>query len=289
MNRRPNNLSLALASGLIVLTLTGCDGLLPSADADGQVVATVNGREISLLQFQHALDRTGRTDPDATTQRAVLDKLVDRDLAVAAALESGLDRQPEVLLQLEEARRDVLARAWAERTATRQTSASDDSIARYFSAHPELFSERKIYRLREAALPQDLPQLDEAKRRFVTGASLESVVDWIRSEQGRINDQVVIRAAEQLPIESLARFGQAKAGDTLLFETPRGVLAYQVIDVQQAPLAWEQARPIIARYLAKRTGKQEVEAEIEHLRRTSTIAYAEGFRDPMRSPGVTPP
>ena len=41
-------------------------------------------------------------------RREVLDRLVDQELAVEKAIEKKLDRSPEVLLALENARREIL-------------------------------------------------------------------------------------------------------------------------------------------------------------------------------------
>ena len=104
---QPSQAIAALLVSLLAL-LAGC---LPQEHGSQptQVMARVGNSEISVLQFNHALSRLGIAQPSSAVRLEVAQKLVDRELAVQQALAGKLDRQPEVMLQLEEARRDVLA------------------------------------------------------------------------------------------------------------------------------------------------------------------------------------
>ena len=79
---------------------------------EGQVLARVNGNEISVHQFNFALSQAPQPRSQAD-RSALLDKLIDRQLVVQRALENRLDRRPDVMMRLEEARRDILAAAQA--------------------------------------------------------------------------------------------------------------------------------------------------------------------------------
>ena len=262
----------ALALGILAVLpiLNACGHRSTEGDAT-QVIARVDDAEISMWQYNHALQRAGVTLPSPAVKKELAAKLVDRELALQAALAAKIDRQPEVMLQLDEARRDVLA--WAEQTARDASRPDDNTAARYFKEHPELFSERRIYRLREAALPADLKQLDEVKSRLLAGMSMDQVTTWLRSQQVSFNEQRVIRAAEQLPIEALPRLQAASEGQAVFFETPRGVLLYQVLGVESAPVSWENARPIILDYLRRQAGKHVVQSESDRLRKAARISY----------------
>jgi EpsD family peptidyl-prolyl cis-trans isomerase len=259
-----------------VLALPACSeqttGHQPS-----QVVARVNKVEITLLQFNSALKAMGVTAPSESVRREVTSKLIDREIAVQAATQGGMDKLPEVLLQIEEARRDVLARAFAERTAARATPPTEEEAERFYRANPALFPERRIYRLREAAFSIEVEQLDDIRRLLSEASSLNDISQWSRAQAIPFNEQIVIRSAEQLPMEALPRFQQAATGDTLIFESPRGLLIYEVLDTQSAPVTLESARPIVLDHLTKQVGKREVESRISALRAMAGITYSEGF------------
>ena len=265
-----------LAGILALTTLPACSPV-ETAKGPGQVIARVGSTEILMLQFNHAIERMGIPNPGLPIRQEVAAKLVDRELAVQQALAQKFDRQPEVMLKLEEARRDVLASVYAERTAGAAVRPDDNTIARYFADHPELFAERKIFRLREVALPADLKEMDEIKQRLVAKEPLDKIMTWLRTRNQAFNEQVVIRAAEQLPVEALPRLNAAREGETVVFESPRGVIAYAVISAQHASVTWEAAKPIVREYLAKRAGKEAIDARLKDLRGATQIAYVGDF------------
>ena len=257
--------------------LLGCaDADRPSSDAPqpSQVIARVNGDEISLLQYRRALGLAKVQNPTEAVRQEIVDKLVDRELAVEQALELRLDRQADVLVELEEARRDVLARAWAKRVAAEARAPDDRAAARYYANHPYLFSQRRVFHLREAALSSGQVQYPEARERLVRGDSATETLAWLKAEGVMIKEQVVIRAAEQLPIEALPRLATTGPGKAAYFETPRGLLIYEVLESRAAPLDWDSSRPVILAHLARQTGKAAVVSEKQRLRRNADIRYS---------------
>jgi EpsD family peptidyl-prolyl cis-trans isomerase len=243
------------------------------------VIVRVNGEEISMLQYRRAVRLSGVESPSPAVREELVDKLIARELAVQQALSLELQRRPEVLVELEEARRDVLARAWAAEIAASAGKLDDTAAARYYAAHPHLFAERKIYRLREAALDVGLPQLARVRERLAGGDTLADVLTWLEKEGVPVSARPVIRAAEQLPIESLPRLAATAPGESAFFETSRGVLLYEVIAVQGAPIDWNEARPAIFAHLAKQAGKQAVIAEKRHLRHRADIRFPAGSEE----------
>jgi len=270
---RPFLLALLTAS---TLALTACTENV-AQQAPSQVVARVNKVEITMLQFNNALQTMGVAVPAASVMHEVTNKLIDREIAVQAATAEGMDKVPEVLLQLEEARRDVLARAFAQRVAARATPPTAAEAEHFFRSNPALFSDRRIYRLREAAFSADVEHLDEIRRQLSEASSLSDVSQWARAKAIPFNEQIVIRTAEQLPMESLPRFQQSSIGQTVIFESPRGLLVYEVIDAQPAPVTYESARPIVLEHLTRQAGRREVEARIATLRSLASITHAKGF------------
>jgi len=258
-----------------VLVLTACSE--QATEQPSQVVARVNKVEITLLQFNNALKTMGVAVPSESVRREATSKLIDREIAIQAATKAGMDKYPEVLLQIEEARRDVLARAFAERTAARARPPTAEEAERFYQANPALFSERRIYRLREAAFSTDIERLDEIRRLLSEASSLSDLSQWSREQAIPFNEQIVIRSAEQLPMEALPRFQQAETGDTLIFESPRGLLVYEVIDAQPAPVSLESARAIALDHLTRQVGRAEVESRIGTLRSMAVITYSAGF------------
>ena len=86
-----------------------------------QVAAKVGTEEISVSQVNQLLRRTSTAGTSPQTAQAmgreVLEKLIDQQLAVEQAKETKLDRSPDVVSQIEAARREILARAYLQQIA----------------------------------------------------------------------------------------------------------------------------------------------------------------------------
>src|SRR5688572_21810808 len=97
---------------LMVLVPAGCERAAADRPAT-QLVAKVNGTEISVHQL-----RVGGAGTNPASAAQALEKVIDRELLVQKALAAKLDRDPQVQQSIENARRQLLAQAYLERTAS---------------------------------------------------------------------------------------------------------------------------------------------------------------------------
>ncbi len=100
-----NQIKKRILIGGLGLLLSACEDWLslPSA-SEGQVLVRVNDSEITILQYKNILHTLGILTPSESVKLDIINKLIDRELAVQQAYKQGLDRQPEIILQLEEAK-----------------------------------------------------------------------------------------------------------------------------------------------------------------------------------------
>ena len=247
--------------------LAGCSDAKPGGS--GQVIARVNGQEISVHQLNRLIAQRGETTP--AQRHEMTEHLIERELAVQQALADKLDRQPEVMLRLEEARRDALATAWAERQAENLTPPSQNDIARYYAEHPGLFADRKLYRLQELALPADAPQIEEMATRLQRGERLPELRTWLRRTGARFSDQNIVRPAEQLPIEAVERLLRVAPGGTVAFRSARALTVYQLESAEPLPVTRLAAEGVIRTYLVTQSRNQIIGNEIQRLRKSADV------------------
>ena len=110
---------LTLALGLTAL-IGGCDQvpLAPKQDNSAAavsdtsaVVATVNGAPITeqgLAVYQQQRHSRRPNDPTGQDREAVLEELINLELARQAGVEQGLDEKPDIALQIDQQRRAVI-------------------------------------------------------------------------------------------------------------------------------------------------------------------------------------
>jgi len=256
-------LAIALSLGLVACNAEK----LPET----QVFARVNGDELSIHQMNFALNKLAPKVATAAERDALAEKLIDRQLAVQAATKKGLDRRTDVMMRLEEARRDILAAAYAEEVASAFDKPTNEAVARYYAEHPGLFAERKVYRLREIVLPADSPALDETRNRLNKKDELNDIVASLKQSPGSFTDQAVLRSAEQLPIEVVDQLVKVKRGETISFQVPRGLVIYELQSAEAAPLTWQESMPLIQKFLNKQGESALIAEDFKHLRSTAKI------------------
>src|SRR5712664_1669722 len=121
---------LCLSVLIALVALSSC-GKADVKKASGQIVAKVNGDEISVHQINNAIARSNAIPPDEAKQAAAqtLERIVDQELLVQKALKDKLDRDPQIMQSIEDAKRQILARAYIERAAAASSMESWEEIA----------------------------------------------------------------------------------------------------------------------------------------------------------------
>lgn len=269
-----------MARTLLVAALSlvpaGCERASADHAAAGQVLARVNGAEISLA----ALGTAGGAAAPGGSVREALEKVIDRELLVQRALELRLDREPQVAAALDAARRQVLAQAYAERLAAAADSdVSRERVRAFYAENPALFAERRIYRLRELVVSAPRELLDTLRAEAARAASLDDVAAWLRSRDARFNAVTLTQPAEELPLAWLPRLARMKPGEIAVFARPAyagaagGASVIRLEEAQDAPLDEAQATPLIERFLAGRRRLDATAAEVQRLRGKARIEY----------------
>ena len=108
---------IALIIPVVMLALAGCSKHNGSEKTGSQVVAKVNGDEITVHQLNFALSKMGKLDQSQLkpASEKVLQKMVDTELLKQKAIAAKMDRDPQVLQMLEAAKQQVLAQAFSLR------------------------------------------------------------------------------------------------------------------------------------------------------------------------------
>jgi EpsD family peptidyl-prolyl cis-trans isomerase len=173
MTSSTSRFALSLLSAALVLGLSAC-GNKDGKNVATQVVAKVGSEEISVHQINQVLSRTFTegTAPDAAQamSRVVLEKLINQQIAVDQAIENKLHRTPEVLSQIEAARREILTRAYMQKIASALPKPSAEDAKTYFAEHPQLFSERRIFNVQEIVAPVAAGTAEQLRRFLINPA-----------------------------------------------------------------------------------------------------------------------
>jgi EpsD family peptidyl-prolyl cis-trans isomerase len=275
---------------VVAVPLSGCNDDKAGSKGATQVAAKVNGAEISVHQINSVLTKaTGVTNENAPQARKeILDRLVDQQIAVDQAVAKKLDRNPDVLLNIESARREILARAYLEQIAAAQPKAADDEIRKYYDEHPDLFSKRRVYNIQELTIAKNGESLEELKTLVGSGKSMEDIAGWLKSKNIPARGNAGVRPAEQLPLELLPKLAQMKDGQTALIEGPQQAFVMRVVASQSAPVDEAAAKPRIQQFLQNQRSSKAVADEMKKLKEAAKIELIGDFAKTAEAPAAKP-
>lgn len=274
---------LLLTAAVVALSACGDSGGGGEEKKATQVAAKVNSDELTVHQINAALPRMNNpteAQVKAATKQ-VLERLIDQQLLIQKAVENKLDRDPNVMTAIENSRREILARAYVERVMSGAQAPDPAKVKEFFDQHPELFSQRRVYRLQEIAIEATGPAMEDLKKALPPMKTLQDVAEYVKSKGLRARSNSSVRAAEQLPMEFAARIAKLPDGEVVAVPGPRGVAVIQIVASQVQPLTEEQAKPFITQFLQNKSRMELAQGEIKTLRGAAKVEYMGDFGKPV--------
>lgn len=277
-----------VALSLLALLSSGCSDKNPNKPAT-QVVAKVNGDEISIHQVNNALAQMPTVAPEhlAAVRREVLDKLINQQMAVQQAISLKLDRSPDVMMQLDAARREILTRAYLKKLVVDQARPTDDEAKKFYSEHPQLFADRRIYSLQEISLAAGSISLTDLQK-LVDGRSMAEIADQLKQRAIPFGANTGTRAAEQIQLPMLNKLAELQDGQTSIIQTAQTMTVLHLTLSQRSPMKEEVALQQIPKYLMNERSKTMINAQLDHLKQQAKITYLNEFSGPVAQAPAAP-
>ena len=276
IHRRVFQIGGAVPSVLLVMSilLSACSS---GEKQPSQVIAKVNDEEITIHQINAMLQGTElspNADPKEVQSNA-LENLINQDLAAQAARKHHLDRDPIVMLQMEQAKRAVLAQAYLRQRMTKLEQPSDAEIDRFYNENPDLFKKRRRYQFAEVLVEGS----EEETKDYISyfqgdDANLEGLVARLAAHGISAVVNSVSTNAEDLPLTLVSDFAAMKAGDKAYYRSGNIVHFDEIQGVESAPVDEKLARPRIRMFLIKQNRSKFIKDEIAALRDEARITYS---------------
>src|SRR5579871_1249552 len=226
----------ARAAALLLIAVLASCGESKTAT---QVAARVNSREITVHQVNDAVGAVDGRDPAQVKKvsNQALDRLIDQELLVQKAMAAKLDRDPRIVSAMENARRQVLARAYLESVARAVPPPSPEDVAKFRDGHPELFSDRRVYQLQELQIRATSEQRKQIAAKIAAKVSMVDLVKWLKSENIQFTANEGVRAPESVPLALAPKLAALSDGDTAQLEAPGGMTVIHLVKSERAPVA----------------------------------------------------
>jgi len=294
--RRPLGM-FAVALAVAATLLVGCSDKKKEKVAT-QTAAKVNKEEITVHQINFVLAQQRGIPPAqaASASRAVLERLIDQELALQKADEQKLDRDPRVVQQIEAARREIIARAYLEKIAEGAPKPTSAEVAAYYEKHPALFKERRVYSLQEVAIEATPEQVETLKKTLASAKTFVDFVNYLKANNIRFAGNEAVRGAEQLPLASVDDFAKMKDGQAVFNVRPNGAQVINLAASRSQPVTLDQATPAIEQFLRNERKRRLLADDMEALRKAAKIEYVGDFAKdaelrpyrPASAPELTP-
>lgn len=283
----------ACAAVAAALALAGC-GNDKAAKPATQTAVKVNKEEITVHQINAVLAQQRAVPSDQVDQasRRVLERLIDQELAVQKAAELKLDRDPKVVQAIESAKRDIIARAYAERMGESAAKPTPEEVRKYYDDNPALFRERRVYQLQEIAIQAEPTQVEALRARLQSSKGVNEFVEHLQSAGFKFSANQAVRAAEQVPLAVLPTLAAMKDGQMTLQPTPSGANVVVLVSSKQQPVDAERASRAIEQFLLNERKRKVVSDDLKALRASAKIEYVGKFADAapaLETPKVASP
>lgn len=265
--------SIAMTMATLML-LAGCKNESKANATPSQVLARVNGDEITVNQLNYLL--ASQKVADDKTKQAMLDNLVMQDVLVQKAIELKLDRDPRVLSSIEFSRRQILAQAVVATEVGKLPDITSADVQKFYSDHPNLFEKHAVYGfstflIPAAALNDTLNQaLDKAHSVPEVRAALQTAGVTFKESTQRA-------PAEQVPLQLLDKLAAIKPGDTAAMVHGDQAMLLHVDSVDPSPVALKDATPSIQAYIQKQRSDSLAKDKMELLKKTAKVEYVQQF------------
>ncbi|MBI3367104.1 MAG: peptidyl-prolyl cis-trans isomerase, EpsD family [Burkholderiales bacterium] len=228
---------------------------------------------VDLLVQQRGL----KGDQAEAASRQIVERLINEQLALQKASDMKLDREPRIALALEAARREVLARAYAERVGEAASKPTAADVKQFYEAKPALFKQRRIYNIQEILIECKPDQVQVLREKLAASTNVNAFLDYLRANDFRYQGSQATRAAEQLPAVALDGFSKMKDGSAAVLASTTGAQVLVLAGSRDQPLTEDQAKPVIEQILTTERKRKLIEEDLKTLRAGAKIEYANRF------------
>jgi EpsD family peptidyl-prolyl cis-trans isomerase len=256
----------------------------------GQVVATIDGKEITALQLRNEMGAFRA--PDAKTrnlaERQALDAIISRKLLAQAAEEQKIDRTPEFAQQKQRLNETLLVRAWQDKIVKSVPPPSRDEADKFIREHPSIYSERKVLTVSQVIFPRiNDPKFLEELKPLKTMPEIISTLRRRGLPYRAGSDQLdVLRVDPSVADQILA------LPPDELFVLPSGnmLAVNQITESRVVPLSNDLAVKHATQYLLSRRVQEAVQREFGSAvaKRRKDVELAKAYQPPKAPPGKAP-
>ncbi len=283
----------ALVAAAVCVALGGCHfpglGGGPKAPT-GQVVATVDGREITLRELNAEMGTASYPDPKTrkAAEQVALRNIVARTVLANAARAQGLDKTPDFALQKQRAIDTVLAQALQQKLIASVPQPTKEEAQSFVSSHPDTFLERKVFVVDQIRMPRVPVEVLKTLEPLKTMEEIEAVLskDNIPHQRGDATLDAV--GADPRLVEFVIKL---PPNEVFVLPSNEGLLVNRIKETKVIPFTGDPATEYATKWLTRQRTQDSVSRSFNQLLTASAskIQFNKDYAPPKPVKAATPP
>lgn len=249
----------------------------------GQVVAVVDGQEITQLELQAELAGVNAPDPKTrkSLEQRALQQIIARRVIADEARKQKLDKTPDFTIQEKRATDGLLAQMLEQKLVANIPNPTADEAQRYIADHPEMFAQRKIYQLDTIRMPQLTPAVMKGLGPLNTMGDVDSFLTANHVPHARAPTSLDAMTANP---QLVAQIGKLPAGEVFIYASGDFVYANQVRDSQVAPIGGQTAEKRAEALLKQQRTQQAVSRQMQQYltQANGKVQYNTAYAPPAK-------
>jgi len=260
-----------------LLVLGGC-----SKEPTGQVVAVVNGEEITLQELNAEIADL-KLPPNADkkqVQAGALQRIIDRRLMALSAKAADLDKDPEYILRERRGDEAMLVQLYAKRAMDAIRVPDAAAIDKYIAANPEKFAQRTQMKIDQIAFPvpadpTSLKALEPAKTMDAVVAKLQEMNIQFKRGEAQMDSATV-------PPQMLAQIEKLPPGEPFIVPLNGFVTVNVITGKVPVQIAPDETRSIAVQAIRADELRKVGEQRLKEAQAKAKVEYQAGYAPPPK-------
>lgn len=265
-------ITLALASLVLGVTSASATESKKVSSGKTQVVAKLDGREITISDLRSEMLRLGLTPNSPDAERVALENIVNRRLLASAARKANFHRQPEALRRMAAAEEQALADLYAA-TASQPPEPTRAEIEDYILANPTLFSERRLYTFSVLTLPTDAFDQKKLTPVFDNSKDFSALVEILTKSNVTFAETPLRQLSSAFPEPIRKQLAQYGPRDNIVIKGDLETQIFKIVDVTNAFVPSADAPALARQLLLQQSSRDRTERLLASLKKEASVSY----------------
>lgn len=266
------------------LVLAGC-GKGGAEPEKGQVVATVNGKDVTIHELNAELQGANvpsniSADQKKQVEQAALQQVVNRRILSDIARERGLDKTPMFLLQEKRAEEQILVQMLQRQMSSAVKAPTQTEIATFIAQNPDMFAERKIYTVDQIQF--ETPKDPAILRKYEPLTSMDAVEAMLKQDGLQYKRAPATLDVATANPELVQQVLKMPKDEIFIIPAGRVMVANRITDTKVQPLTGDQANQLATGMMQQRKFQDLIKRDLEPnvKKAEGEVKYQAGFAPP---------